>query len=371
MKNIFRKLLWIVGIAIILTECDGSKTELISTIRIKEFPITIELSESDKIDNNITSFGITEIRVVDSLLIVSVTDNRGFWHFYSLPDCTLKDSIFDKGGGPGEFLYPVPCYMASIIKDTENKTTVAIPTIVNSKMIFLDLDRENSLSDDSPKDKRDEIEIPSISGTIATFMLDSNRILNFSIIPEEHRIQRDIINLSAGQQLGTTDIKAFEILNATRAAIGSQVSLISTQPAIKPDGTMVAEIPNYNNEIYVYNTIDGESLRLIYPQQKPSVRKAEKLMSENKIIFGGGYGYDEFFTLLRYKMLFDNEQEEYLDLISWDGIPLGSIKLKNSHIRRCDIDLNQGVLYCLDSQNDIIECFDISKFINEITSKVL
>ena len=367
MNRFLNRLSLVTIVALISISC-GSREDNpdIKTINdISEFPKTVDLSLMASLDDSIPSMGISDIRIVDSLLIVSVNEDMNYWHLYSLPDYNPIDSMLNVGGGPGETVMPMPVSFASLIAGKEDsQKRIGLPTVVTSKMILMDLDKSekgNTLRLDTV------VDLPVEPGSPLTFMLGEDKVFNYTILPEEKKVKREIKDIVSGQSLTSNgEIAAIDLLNSRVVDDMSQISTLMTYPMVKPDGGKVAEIPSFNNVIYLYDTNTGESGKIIYPHLKRQTHYNAMNPEKSKPTFGGGYGYDDFFTLLRYIYKDDENKEEYLDFISWDGKPLGSIKLPNSDIRRCEISLLDNKLLCLVAGEDNIVSYDISAFLDSI-----
>ena len=89
---------------------------------------------------------------------------------------------------------------------------------------------------------------------------------------------------------------------------------------------------------------------------------AEKYLA----FFGGGYGHDDFFAFIRNEIRDEKVVNQYFDFLSWEGDPLGTINSGMKSIRRFDIDLSTGTLYCLDGESDTIRAFHLKSFFNDI-----
>lgn len=358
--------------SLLLSSCNQNKStgsDLDKEIRNLDFPITLDLSTKEPLSDSISSIGITGFRIFDPLVVVSVEDNNGFLHVYSLPELTQYDNLLKVGGGPNEVPEVIPMDYASQFYDEKaGKTKLALPSLVNSRMFILDFttnaDNRQTLRLDTI------IELPSENNSLLTFMLDNERILDFIVDMQNAKIKREILNIKTGEpEYPEFGIEAIEKLNDRQVEDLSKISLLTSYPIFRPNSSLVAEIPGYNNEIQMYDTKTGTSKKIIYKDFDQKISHADQLLENNHSLFDNGSGYEQFFTVIRNDWKSGNEPTKYLDFISWEGLPLGSIQLPYSNFIVCDISLKDGKLYCLNYETDKIDTYDISEFLKGLDVK--
>ena len=348
-------------LSLLLTVSCNHKESEFSESEIISFPTTLDLTDIAPLPSSIPSFGIMDLRVVDSMLLVSVDDNRDFWHIYSLPSLEKVDSLLSIGGGPGETDMPVPASYVSEIRNKAGKTIIAFPTIINSKMVLID---EKSGNNNLSYGIDTILEIPVERNSLITYMLDEDRILNYKVIPEQKRVLREIIGLSVQKN---HEIPLMEYLNKRHVDDMSEIFEIITIPAIQPGGRMIVEIPGFMNEQYLYDTKTGNGKKIIYPGLKNNVSNL-RILSDKRPIFGSAYGHEDYFTYLRYENQENGKVKTFMDFVDWNGNPLGSILLPDKTIRCADISEKNGLLICIDADLEGIMCYNISDFLKKIKS---
>lgn len=343
---------------------ENTQAQIISE-EITQYPVSLDLIMSEPLNIKVPSMGMTDFRIVDSLLIVSVNENHNFWHLFSLPDLETKDSIFDVGGGPGEFLMPIPASYLSNVRKNNGTIVIGVPFLEKSKMELFNIKWGE---DKIILDRESELNIPVERNSFISYMLGENNVLNLTIKPEEGRIEREIIELESSESAPSENV-IIKMLNNRKVEDLSQLPLLMTHPIVKPDGRFVAEIPGIKNEIYLYASDGSICKKIVFPELKKISEEIIRDKDYQKSIFKGGHGYDDFFTIMRYDTSGDREEKYYLDFINWDGKPLGTIQLPEKKIRSCDLSLDNSLLFCLDEEEDEMFSYDISDFIERLNLK--
>lgn len=321
------------------------------------FPAVLSLSAPDGVTLDLPSMGIMEIRVADTVLVVSVSDQKGFWHLYSLPGIDSIGRILDVGQGPNEFLMPLPCGQASFTPDENGHTIVTAPFMVIPRMVEFALSPENMGSRGLTAYRT--IDVPTSDLSLWAFRLDSDRILVAEALPDENRVRRRILRTGTHYAEESAN-KAIEALNARNVSDMSELPLLLTSPAIRPDGTMVAEIPGFGNGICVYDTGTGESVTIEYADRDSGRDRQKEMMAKNMQLFNGGIGYENYFAVLRNNYSAGKASGQSIDFFGWDGRPLATVNLPDDmKFRRFDIDRRNSAIYCLDGDNDRIVKFKV------------
>lgn len=322
-----------------------------SEMIVEGFPIeeVLECNEGQRLA--IPSIGIMEINIAGDLLVVSTSDMSNSWHTYSLPEIEMTGSLFNVGGGPGELMMPAPGIIASFYsRDSDGHTMCIIPSVMNGKFIAGDLTAHRAT----------DTVINNRIGptTVMSYRLNDSYWFNTEIVPDSCKIRRSIVSRD-GKAVNNS---AISVLNQTRADDISQMPLILFRPVIRPDGLLVAELPGFDPVIDVWNTETGESFRIRYPDLGNKQANARARMESNKPLFGGGVAFDDYFAIQRY----DDAGNSHIDFFTWQGKPLASLTLECGDIRRFAIDVNNGGLYCLDADQDVIIRFQIDDFLSKV-----
>ncbi len=353
----------IVSFLIAFTGC--SKTASNSTVEINESKFSVKTDLNGKAIQlpEIASFGITEIKVLDSLMVISTMENENFWHFYALPQMDSIGSYFNIGNGPYEFIMPVPCFQTSYYKNGQNDNIAYIPLLNKQKILGVNL--TNLLKDGNYETNATLLDTKPEQMPLWVYGLNPSIYLQAVVDPETKSIKRSLRTFSDQASINLNN-EYLELLNSGNVDSMEDLQLLLTSPTIGRNGDIVAEIPGYDNRIVVYET-NGTGGAVIYYTDVPSDKsELAQLARKNLSVFGGGYGYEDFFTLIRNEIKNDEITNQHLDFISWDGTPLGSINTGMNNIRRFDIDQTIGTLYCLDGDDDTIKGYDIKDFLREI-----
>lgn len=351
-----------VFILIFLIGCKNSATNKPKEIDVNQFPVSIDLNGKEMTLPEISSIGISEIKVLDSLLIVSVLEEKDFWHIYSLPDLDSVGRFFNVGNGPHEFTDPIPCFQSSFYSD-HNNLFAYIPLLFKQEMVEVNL--SNLLRDKNYEDNAKFLGVQSDQMPIWAYALDQSRYIQAVFDPDDISIQRTIKNFS-DQSIVNIENGYLNMLNSRTVESMEDLQLLITSPAIGRSGKIVAEIPGYSNKIIIYKTDGAGGACVSYKNILPSETKVKELANKNLSFFGGGYGHDDFFAFIRNEIKDDKIVNQYFDFLSWDGCPLGTINTGSISIRRFDIDRTTGALYCLDGESDTINAYNIKSFLKDI-----
>ncbi len=358
--QILSKITMLFGL-LMLMGCINKRDDMVREIDINKFPVKLDLKNADVSMPSISSVGITEIKVIDSLLIVSVLGDKNFWHIYSTNSLDSIGRYLNVGNGPYELTMPVPCFQASFYHDDKNDLITCVPLTERQQIMEINLSK---LTRDNNYEKSTRIlDVQSNRMTLWTYNLDSSRYLRADIKPENKQIVRSIRNIASQSDISPVN-KFLDILNSRKVESMEEIQLLLTTPAIRPKGDKVAEISDYNNQIIIYDTSDEGGVCIEY--KNISKDKMNQQAQKNLSLFGGGYGYNNYFAIIR--NIIDNGiiVNQFIDFLSWDGQPLGTVNLGKNSIRRFDIDETSGNLYCLDANADTISIHNIKSFLEEI-----
>lgn len=359
-----RAYIYLLGcLLILLAGC--AKTESGNRVEIEasQFPVKTDLQGKAVEIPEISSFGISEIKVVDSLLVVSVLDDKDFWHFYSLPKMDSIGRYFNVGNGTYEFPAPIPCFQSSFCKNEDNEAMAYIPLPDRNKMAEVNLAK--LLKERNLEGCATILNIKSGKMPLWAYGLGQDRYLQGVVNPEKKSLERYVRTFSEPESDDSGN-EYRDFLNSRTVESMEDIQMLLTTPAIGGNGSKVAEIPGYCNEIVVYEAAGRGGVCIEYKDMPADKVKLSQLSRQGVSLLGGGYGYDNFFTLIRNEIEDEAVVNQYLDFVSWDGKPLGSINTGMNTLRRFDIDLRNGTLYCLDGMSDEIKAFDIKSFLEDI-----
>ncbi len=366
-RNHLKRFSVILTIITLLSACAGNGNKgfdsSVKDIDYKDFRVHKDISPTDIKILDLSSFGIMDFKIADSILLVSVTHSPGLWHLYSLPAVDSIGQILDLGSGPLEVPMPFPCSFASFLRDSKDKTIVSLPINETGKILKFQLDGKKTAVD--WKDSTQIVSAPIIPTTIWAYTLSDNLLYQARVIPDSCKITRSLWNMSNDSILPPN--RAITILNERRVENMGDIPSILTKPIISPDGKLVAEISGFQNEILIYNPKADNFITVRYPKINIDDDKIREMASRGISFLSTANGYDDFFAVVRNTIKDMTVEDRFIDFISWDGTPLGSLKIDLPNFRAFDIDTNSNTLYLLNRETDQIEFIDITDFVNSLS----
>ena len=303
-----------------------------------------------------------DFRIVDSILFVSTTSSPGLWHLYSLPSYDSIGRIIETGGGPLDLPMPLPCSMASFSTNKTSGVSVSLPINESGKFLEFIVKDRNIGSD--WKESVKTIYAPILPTTLWAYNMGNDIVFQASIIPDSCKIVRTLQSLSADTVFPSNP--ALEILNGRTVDNMADIPSIITRPVLSTNGSKVAEIPGFSNEILIYEPLSDYYTSVRYPRQSFDENEIREMAARGISRFGWANGYDDFFAVVRNTISNKTVVDSSIDFISWEGNPLGTLRINQPNFRSFDIDLNSGTLYLLNADTDEIDFIDLSEFIDSL-----
>jgi hypothetical protein len=329
---------------------------------ISEFPQSFTLDNPIEIDlESMDLLGLQMFRIIDSMLILSVSGPNGVWAFVSLPDLQLSGRFLSIGQGPNEFSWIPELGKASFMR--ENGIWYAyIYDSPTGRLYKMNIDKsikDNMLS---------MLKIKELS-TSAIFnfcMIDSAAFFCKELQSAETQQIRYI--LENGQK---TIPVHFEKLNQASVPKGEDFNMLSTIALYDSPRQIIVEAPVYLNYINMYS-IDGSFCKTVCIGSElnhiPAILETNRW---NRIYtFGGLRLFPQFWGVAyinESNKAFQTKRKTHstILLFDWDGKPLAELKL-NTFITSFDIDVLNGYLYTNNHQTDKFFRYDIQHFLRTL-----
>lgn len=327
--------------------------------RAQGFPHTFQLK--DGIDAEIADIGIKNMRVFDSIMVLTTNRKEDFLTFYALPDNKELGSFLNIGKGPFEFLYQPVLEETSFVKKN-NDWVAFLYDFQNGKILTLNVNQ--SL-------KKGEADISVFADSISPFqfnmvMIDSTTFLHKELANGNTQQIRSFIKDNK-----KTTLPVLDRLNKATIKQGEDFNLLSTIAKYSEKRQRVVEISVSLNYLNIY-AFDGSFEKTIYLGEKLDdlLEVQRKRRWNRKYSFTDVRLFDDFFGVV-----FINEKEKTFDLnrrkypviylFDWDGNPLAELKL-NQFITSFDIDFYHEALYTFDYKTEELRKYDIKEMLKRI-----
>lgn len=331
---------------------------------VKKFPQQVELQKGEKV--NLPIIGISNFRIIDSLLVVGKKETQNIWQFVTLNDLHTVGSMVNIGEGPNEFL------IAPNTNSNSNfylhNDSLYVDLFDNQKGKVLAVNILQSFKDKKLK----------VAQTYNAFSNNDFNVVRLSngdylvrtINDDATQLNRTVRNSTTGKE---TTTKVLNKLNGAKVNVGEDFNILGTIIKTTPDN-VIYEAPislNYLNIYSVDGTTSktvciGENLYDIDAIMETDRGERIKTFSDLKI-------FPKFFGVVyigEQKKKYQQEQGRMpsIYLFTLDGKPLTEIKMQR-RITSFDIDLQHGYLYTLDSQADEFLRYDIRNILKKISGQ--
>jgi hypothetical protein len=328
---------------------------------VSEFPQSLTLDNPVEIDlESMDLLGLQNFRIIDSLLILSVSGPNGVWAFVSLPDLQLSGRFLSIGQGPNEFLWIPEPGKASFMK--ENGMRYAhIYDSPTGRLYKMNIDR--SIKDN----KLSLLKIKELPASLFNFcMIDSTAFFCKEIQSAETQQWRYI--LKDGQKIIPAH---FEKLNQASVPKGEDFNMLSTIALYDSARQIIVEAPVYLNYINMYS-INGSFCKTVCIGS--GLNRIPAVLETNRwdriYTFGGLRLFPQFWGVAyinESNKAFQTERKTHstILLFDWDGKPLAELKT-NTFITSFDMDVLNGYLYTSNHQTDKFCRYDIRRFLRTL-----
>lgn len=307
--------------------------------------------------------GPIDVKVHDSLLIVTTQDDMGMWSFFALPELRPPGKWLTRGRGPSEFLSMPWVSEASFFADGDNLMAFVRNCDANKacNINVTQTLRTGALA------MTDADALPKSLSTV--IRVDANTIFCHEWGDGTGVRNRFILGDSTRRE-------ALELLNSAKTDIKTEDydiyldNVIGAHIAAQPGTRRMAEAGLMLNRLNIYD-LDGDFRKTVCVGNSTLESIAEVCRFDHngqKLIYGTLRAYPQFFVAL-YK---NTTMEELgtaampvMFFFDWQGKPLAQITA-DRRFDSFDIDLPTGWLYTLHIDTEEIFRYDISEILDEI-----
>ena len=335
-------------------------------VYVKNFPHTFALNHATEIDleTDFDIIGVQGFTVLDSLMVFSTTDRKGYWSFFSLPDYRFLGKFLTGGQGPFEFLQSPLIGNNGI--NFFRKNDVLYATLYHSHMgTLFKMDINQSI-------KNQQLSIGTFIDFLPPFLFNFCKINDTSFFCKEiSDIQTQQLRyvLNGEQKIVPPHL---ERLNLASIKTGQDHNILSTVTRYEPSRKRFVEMPVMLNYINMYS-IDGDFAKTIcIGRRLDNIEKIQEIdRLDRTYTFSSLSFFSDFWGVVRINEDFwtvfnERKQLPEILLFDWNGKPLAQLKLSNFAMS-FDIDFARGYLYTLDSQTEKFFKYDIREILGKLT----
>lgn len=344
MKN----LLYIFFFVIYLGSCTsapGDYLVLDNVVYVENFPEVFILDNGTPV--NLDVIGILSISIEDSMIIVTTSDKKGMWSFYSLPEYYFMGKYLTMGMGPNEFLSTPLVEQQNIFKQSGHLLGL-IYDFQSGKLYKMNISetlQKNRLSMSQTSD--------SLPRFLFNFtMIDTNTFLCKEV--NNNRTQQIRYVLRQGWNKSSRNL---EKLNAASIRQGENINILATDTKRSSDGKKIVEVGIALNQINLYSIDDSFGKTICVGKQVDNINKIQNVdRRERMYTYINVTAHPNYFSALYLNDTDINYQRgtsknPSIQFIDWDGKPLAEIKLDRM-ITSYAIDFIHGSLYVVDSNSE-------------------
>ncbi len=347
----------------ILASCkgDGKTMSIGKPEFVRGFPTTI--SELQKIGNfNCEEIGIREVKVLDSLLIISKAD---IWALYSLDGKHKYGEFLRIGNGPGEFVQYIPnTSWCHFFKDNDSLFVYAANA---SKGHVLGFNISEFLSG-ARRAPYPVIETDLISGALPAIIYGKEKILVYQPNYNYTNIKRMMYEGDTLRQMPVTQ-------GIDKTTLGRQIdmNILSRGTCYNAAADKFVEVMAYLNQINIISGDGTEGKTICVGKRLDDISKIEgedyaswirayKCVSAWDEGFGAVYsGATEYDPRLH---ISDELQIQFFD---WEGNPRCLVELPYQTYS-FDIDFENKVMYVLNTTDDKLIAYDATEIVKCLKS---
>ena len=334
---------------IIFSSCNGG-----DGIVKCEMPKSVALSGRDA---KIEVMGALDLKVVDTMLVITTMKTTGFWSFYSLDDKEHMGDFLSKGNSDKEFLGKPIVGTQHFEKDENGNDICYIYDFRKGGFKRFNMTksiRENSL-DIVPM----EIKIPAT--VFSWTMLDFDNIVISE--PDESRTFERRSLLSNNQRI---EKPVFAIFEDMVTKPDGDINDIGTFMGHRPHLNRIVECGKKLNRIYLYDIDGGFSKILSVKEDVPS--NVSIVIETSPELKQDCFRYLECFDDCFCVLFSGNDalkeetspQNSKIFVFDWEGTPIISINLDRA-VTSFSFDWPRKKLYTLNFRTEEISEFDISQ----------
>ena len=329
---------------------------------VDTFPHTFTIGQGTLFDPDV--IGVSSIVIRDSLLLISTSDNKGYWSLVSLPEYKHLGKYLMKGNGPNELLSSPWVKQQNFLKE-QGRLKAIIYSFPTGKSYKMDLSetiknkalRMRMMQDSFPRN------------LTAFIVLDSTTFL-CKEINEEHTRQIRYI-LHKGEK---TIPENLEKLNFSSVRAGEDFNILSTATKCNADGSRIVEAPNRLNQINVYSPDGSFGKTICVGRQLDRIGDVQDLDPQSrKRTYMDLVAFPDFFGALylgekRENIGKEMSKKPVIQFFDWDGNPLAEVKL-DRFVSAYAVDLINGDLYALNYNMEEMYKYDFKEILEKLNKR--
>lgn len=327
---------------------------------VDDFPMNETLSGGELLDLGL--LGALDVRVHDSLLILTTQDNMGQWSFFALPETRPLGKYLVRGRGPNEFL-SLPWVSDADFFTDGGEQMASIYNFDSGKLLYMNMTRT----------LRDGVlsmtEAASLEPSLFTVRrVDGKTIFCEAMNDREGREERSIVG-------DTTHREALEMLNSAKVGYDVEdgvtdmdnINVIGKHTIVKPGARRVVETGLLLNRLNIYD-LEGDFRKTVCVGAADLESIAEVCRidrRERTWVYSITRAYPDFFVVLNTNYASLDEMlgtvpspMPALLFFDWEGKPLARITA-DRRFATYDIDLKTGMLYTLNDGTEEVFRYDI------------
>ena len=132
----------VVGVLLVFCSCSKLNHEYTiafdNKVVIEEFPIVEKCDSGEIVDFN--TIGNREIKIIDSIAVLSTAANKGAWKVVSLTHYSVLGEMIDAGNAPHE-LTVIPMLSQASFLLQNNRTILSVPDNMTHRWHNIDLEK--------------------------------------------------------------------------------------------------------------------------------------------------------------------------------------------------------------------------------------
>ncbi len=346
----------------LLASCkgDGKVLSIGEPEFVSGFPKTLQLKEIENF--NCDEMGLSDVKVVDSLLIISKADT---WTVYSLDGNKKYGKCMRVGNGPGEFTHYLPstnwCYF---FKENDSLFVYASDTY-RAHVLGFNVSELLAGVNNTP---HPVIETDLIMNAIPAIPYGKDKILVYQPEYNYTKIKRMMYEGDTLRQMPVT-----HGIDQITLSGQADMNILSRITCYNAAADKFVEAMVFLNQI---NTISGDGSKgktICVGKRLDDISKLEKkdyfelrncYVTASAWDEGFGAAYSGAIELLYQQHLSNDTQIQFFD---WVGNPKCLVELPYQ-ISSFDIDFAGNIMYVIDSQNDKLIAYDATEIVKCLKS---
>lgn len=319
---------------------------------VRSFPETLSLPEGDEV--RIDKIGIQDLRLYDTLMLVSSKDADGFVSVFGLTGLKELGKMFYRGNGPGELLSPPFFSMMQIV----HRDSLDVALLNDGRGHLLGWDIRESCDDPDIVIFKDSIPMDAF---YSLYINDSTFLCR--VINGDERGQTRFLDVG-GEKKTTPPMETLNKASIPGPGEGYFFNIMSSLSGYNYQNGVVVEASLMLNTINMY-TLDGSF--------EKTVCIGKKVDNIDDVYRSGFRGMKDTFICLRmYEDFFavmysggrmfglgpSGTARPKIYLFDWSGSPISEIVLP-ARAHCFDFDMKNNMLYALDREDETVYAYNM------------